>query len=37
MLTIRSETLKIRKNSKIIKLEKNFQKIFPNPGNPEDI
>ena len=36
MLKIRLEMLKSRKNSKTIKLEKNSQKNFPNPGNSED-
>ena len=36
MLKIRSEMLKFRKNGKIIKLEKNSRKVFPNPGNSED-
>ena len=39
ILKIKSEMLEIRKNVKIIKLEKfpaNFFGNFPNPGNPED-
>ena len=28
--------LKIRKNDKIIKLEKNSRENFPNPGNPKN-
>ena len=36
ILNIKSEMLKIRKNVKIIKLEKIFRKLFGNFPSPED-